>query len=328
MRFFSPKFRIISLAILTLLVVLSCAPELAKEPSRYTVTQIGPTWGRETVTPEMLELDSAKGGPSDAFKRLAHSVALITVPRGLGGSTAFYLGKFDGFSIVATASHVADAMSECVKAKNCEFRFVMSKFKKPAQMEELLGQWEQIDLALFSVTLDKDLEDELETSAGPMKFASKVERGTPLLTMGFGSLHNPSIELRSNQDEDCLVFSEAGKYKLLRFPKDRHAWVFLHGCDSSPGDSGSPIVDRNTGELLGLITGSSATGDSRVIERGFMDSLRDESKIPEAWATLGYGVPIDKIREVVRGLLPQAAKKLEPLDLLKWTLTRSALNLN
>jgi hypothetical protein len=93
-------------------------------------------------------------------------------------------------------------------------------------------------------------------------------------------------------------------------PGSYQAWSFANGCDVSHGDSGSAMVDRDSGDVVGIIwTGripkTPDIQDSKVLD----DLLRTQS--PRIWKELSYAVPAAKIREVLQRILNEDST-LEP----------------
>jgi len=72
-------------------------------------------------------------------------------------------------------------------------------------------------------------------------------------------------------------------------------WAFAVGCDASDGDSGSPIVTRDTGDIIGILWGA-APKTPIVQSSQSLDNMIKENS-PAIWKDLNYAVPAVKIKE-------------------------------
>ncbi len=250
--------------------------------------RLGDEWGKKAVT----QADLANATP--AFRRAALATA------NLGGGTSFYLGKFNGAHVMATNHHVMP--SDSCRSRTARFRLLGVN----AACESFLGTWPEIDLTLFTVRLNASDEVKLAPVAGNFRLHNDVSAGQKLLTIGFGTAGNPTGALMANQDSDCYVFSETGEYRQMADPDQFNpgsyrAWSFALGCDCSHGDSGSAIVDRESGQVVGIIW----TG--RIPKAREMQSSANLSKLFEekqeaVWNQLTYAVPAKKIGELLQRL--------------------------
>jgi hypothetical protein len=267
--------------------------DIASDPARAFATgddsyRLGDEWGKKTVTDEVLRQASV------AFRRAALATART------GGATGFYLGKFGNTHVMATNHHVFPNAWNCLN-RNVRFPFLNREFKCVAYF----GTWPEIDLSLFAIEVTR-AEDErlLAEVAGNFSFQTELTPGQELLTIGFGVAHNPNRLLVANQDSDCKVFSNRGEYRLMADPDEYNpgsyrAWSFANGCDVSHGDSGSAMVDRQTGRVVGIIwTGripKSADAQSSATLGQWLNT-----GAPQIWTELSYAVPASKIGEVLR----------------------------
>ena len=258
--------------------------------------RLGDEWGKIPVTAAVLQ----KATP--AFRRAALATAK------LGGGTAFYLGKFNGFHVMATNHHVCPAAYACL-SEHAEFPFLKLSLK----VNKYFGHWSDIDLALFAVEV-KTAEDEktLAKVAGNFAFKKDLTPGLDLLTIGYGVADNPNRVLVSNQDHDCRVFSAKNDFHFMADPDDVNpsdykAWSFANGCDVSHGDSGSAMIDRKSGEVLGIIWTGRIPKSSVVQSTAFLDHLL-VSQGPEVWSQLSYAVPASKIGEYLTTVAAQATQ--------------------
>lgn len=269
------------------------AAHASPDTDRY---QIGSEWGKRPVTAADI------GSGTRPFARAAMATAMYS------GATAFYLGKFDGHHIAATNHHVQNHMW-------CHGFLNFSMLGATVPCKKVLGHWPEIDLGLIEIEPGPREEALLAPVAGNFAFDRPLTPGMPLITIGHGIAENPSRRLMANQDSDCKVFSAEGDFRLLGDPDtvnpgSYQAWSFANGCDVSHGDSGSAMVDRDSGDVVGIIwTGqipkSPEIKDTRVLD----DLLRTQS--PAIWKELSYAVPAAKIREVLARVIATDAS-LDP----------------
>lgn len=253
--------------------------------------QIGSEWGKRAVRTENLE------GQSDSFRRAALATAR------LGGGTSFYLGKFNGHHMMATNYHVLP------KAELCGSRTaVFPLLNKRFACEKFYGNWPSIDLALFSIRVESTADEVvLSEVAGNFNYNVSLYPGQELITIGFGVFRNSERDLMANDDRDCKVFSAKEDYRFIADPDrinpaDYKAWSFATGCDVSHGDSGSAMVDRMTGEVVGIIWTTATNKDARIQDSSFLDEVLTRQS-PEVWTQLSYAVPAPKMREFLKDYL-------------------------
>jgi hypothetical protein len=262
--------------------------------------RIGDEWGKRPVTLESLQ--SAR----PAFRRAALATARV------GGATGFYLGTFHGAHVMATNHHVFSYERACLGGR---IRFPLLGVE--GICEKFLGTWSDVDLALFTIRVSDADAAKLESVAANFLFGEDVRAGQNLLTIGFGVAGNSSRQAMANEDSDCYVFSDAGDYHFMADP-DRwnpgsyRAWSFALGCDVSHGDSGSAIVDRESGSVVGIIwTGNIPKSPAAQSSQGLNEMFRNRSE--GIWTELSYAVPAKKIGEYLRsiaGSLPQEKRDI------------------
>ena len=249
--------------------------------------RLGDEWGKQAVTEEVLSRESA------AFRRAALATAKV------GGATGFYLGKIADRHLLATNHHVF------TRSGDCSHRTVVFPLQKLAvSCVEIFGSFPQIDLAIFSVQLNEAEANLLAPVAKNFSFESELSPGQELLTIGFGIASNPERQMVANQDRDCRVFSQRGDYRLMGDPDALNpgryqAWSFANGCDVSHGDSGSALVDRRSGDVVGIIWTGRIPKKRSIQSSAYLDSLL-ESNSEEIWSELSYGVPAAKIESFLK----------------------------
>ena len=264
--------------------------------------RLGDEWGKKPVKVE----DLAKASP--AFRRAATATARV------GGGTSFYLGKFNGQHVMATNHHVMPESSNCTWSR---VRFPL--LNVVGACDKYLGTWDEIDLTLFTVRLENPADEaKLAPAAANFQFREDIKQGERLMTIGFGVAGNPTGLLMANQDSDCYVFSKDAEYRLMADPDQFNpgtyrAWSFAIGCDVSHGDSGSAIVDRETGKVIGIIwTGRIPKSASAQSSRFLSEIFTSQSET--IWQELSYAVPARKMAEVLtratEGSMPEETRAL------------------
>lgn len=248
--------------------------------------QIGSEWGKKPV----LKADLAERSP--AFRRAALATARV------GGGTGFYLGKFGGFHWVATNHHVCPSAWRCVGGKAS-----FALLEKSYSVKQLVGHWTEIDLALLIIDVPSSDESMMAEVGRPFFWGESLDAGDPLLTIGYGVAGNPRRQLMANEDADCKVFSQRGEYRWMGDPDQYNpgeykAWSFSNGCDVSHGDSGSAMIDRESGQVVGIIWTGRIPKAKSIQNSGYLDQIfRQRSE--EIWQELSYAVPASKIHEVL-----------------------------
>lgn len=256
--------------------------------------RIGSEWGKKSVTVGQLESES------QGFRRMAMATGTFR------SATAFYLGRFNGKHIVATNHHVLEKESQCA-ANSVRFPWLELRL----QCESFIGSWTDVDLAFFSVkVLDAASEKKLEDVRGSFAFNEDVYTGQELLTIGFGFADNPLREMMANQDSDCKVFSERNDFHFMGDPDELNpgpykAWSFSNGCDVSHGDSGSAMVDRRSGKIVGIIWTGRIPKKTEVQDSAYLAKMLDkptDDLKKQIWSELSYAVPSKKMKEFLTTL--------------------------
>ncbi|OIQ17521.1 MAG: hypothetical protein BM556_12015 [Bacteriovorax sp. MedPE-SWde] len=83
---------------------------------------------------------------------------------------------------------------------------------------------------------------------------SKPIPGDKLILVGFGNgrASTTKYDVYVSNDDDCVYLSGN---KNVKIGKDITKNTFFIGCDTVQGDSGSAVINRVTGELIGLYFG-------------------------------------------------------------------------
>lgn len=276
---------------LSILFILSAQVALALPYGDEETYRTGDEWGKKPVVQQELSQKPV------SFQRAAYATAHV------GSATGFYLGQFNGYYIMATNHHVCPRESACL-GKSVNFPLLNLNFT----INKFFGHWSDIDLALFAIDVKTQEQSQVLTKvAANFAFNEHLHQDQELITIGFGIGGNLDRKMMANEDSDCRILSGYDEYKFLPDPDelnpaDYKAWTFIHGCDVSHGDSGSAMVDRKTGHVLGIVwTGripKSTTAQSSVaIEQ--MERQND----PALWKELNYAVPAIKMKDFFVELL-------------------------
>lgn len=250
--------------------------------------QIGDEWGKKFVDKDDLE-------PNTPMHRAAYATAR------LGGGTSFFLGEFDNQMILATNHHVCPGKRACIG-----YRAKFTLLGKEYKVTKHLGDWQDIDAALLVIDVPND-EDraELLSVAANFEMNEPLYKGQELITVGYGIAFNEQRKLVANRDSDCVVFSDEVRYipdpDRLN-PGDYDVWSFANGCDISHGDSGSAMVDRNTGKVVGIIWTGNIPKDPEVLKPDYLSRIY-KSDSEDVWKELSYAVAATAIGKKLRELL-------------------------
>jgi S1-C subfamily serine protease len=212
-------------------------------------------------------------------------------------ATGFVIGEKDGQILMATNHHVIEDQAFCDETK---VTFEILKIKG-LSCDKVLATDTTLDLTLFTVKgLNAADKPKLLEVMLPM---SKVEpkKGQNLLTVGYGFAGNDDGRLMVDQGHDCKTFSKDGDVRLLADPDTVNpgpykTWVFATGCDVSHGDSGSALVDRTTGEVVGLLSTGKIPKIESVRSSEYLKTMFDTDS-ESVWSELTYVVPFAKILE-------------------------------
>lgn len=272
--------------------------------------QLGSEWGKRRVWAQDLE------GKSAAFTRGAQAAAYLSV-----GATGFYLGRFNGVHVVATNHHVCPTAADCV-GETASLRLLGLRLR----VTGFLVSIKSIDFTLLAVEAPRGSEAKLARIARPFAFHQPVYRGQRLMTFGFGVAGNPQNYLVGNNDADCRVFSKNGDYRLMGDPDKFNpvgyaAWSFVHGCDISHGDSGSALLDRDTGAIVGILWTGRFPKKKRAQDSARLDEWFRAGS-PELWSELNYGIPSTIIGQKLQDAVYSSALPSQTKGVLAELLSR------
>lgn len=314
MRILAPVYKY------TLLLLLLCLingvasvwalPHISEIKGRFTDFPISGQytrgeWSRQIVTEEMFKEST------QVFQEAVLAAGMVAYRNSkdelIAHGSGFYMGNFNGHHVVATNNHVMDSQKTCSSA-----RFEMTGMDAVFFCDKFLGGWKEIDLAFFSInTSDLRTLHKLDDLGGmKFDFDARIYRGQELLTVGYGIEGNMGQKLTAVQDDECKVFS--GNQEFLQIkdpdtiePTKTNVWSFAHACDISHGDSGSMMLDRKTGDVLGIVWTGKFPVDPKFNSPDHLQTLLGMNMhLSETWTELNYAVPAPKIVQVLaRSLL-------------------------
>jgi len=267
----------------------------------YTLYQIGPTWDAKKLTSASLRERN-----DFLTTKVALSTIKISTPWALG--TGFFLGKINNQYLVATSAHVLKNVPTCFAIPVYgRFEFLDRSYR----CNSLIGIWPEIDLAIFTIKENKN--ENILGGLNPLEFdfSDPYVHGTPLMTTGHGNYSNADSDMTLKEDRDCMIYSKSGQFARVKKQvidkndnddQDKgisdQITAFATGCDISPGDSGSPLVNRDSQRVIGMIWSTSTPKPIKVTTDEYLDSLilglENQNDI---WLNLSYAVSTRTMRE-------------------------------
>jgi hypothetical protein len=171
----------------------------------------------------------------------------------------------------------------------------------------LVASWPEIDTSIFAIRVPRASEAALQRRALKFAFRGDVYPGQRLLTIGYGGHRNPFLKPMVDLGPDCRVFSGRNDFRFKLEPEyfetDRmQVWSLAHGCEASPGDSGSAILDRVTGEVVAILWATTPGRSARAQDSSYLSSLL-ESPNDDVWEQLNYAAPALKIFETINATI-------------------------
>jgi hypothetical protein len=260
--------------------------------------QIGSTWGKSIIKQDSLE------NSSPAIRRAAKATARVRL--GFGGATAFAIGQRGDQVLMATNHHVIGSEDQC---QNAGISFEMLGISS-LQCDRIIETSTDLDLTIF--TISGTTAEQVSKIVSVAKSFNKDEprKGRTLATIGYGVAGNPGQRnLMKGLDEDCKIFSPDGESRFMADPDEFNpgphmTWMFAIGCDVSHGDSGSAIVDRESGDVIGIVSTGKIPKDVKVRESTYLSGIYDAAS-EDVWKELTYAVPASKIWELLGSALEQ-----------------------
>lgn len=265
--------------------------------------QIGDAWNREPLE-SLSEL-------SENENRIYSSTVIGGLIREVDHSdhpklslysvgTGFLLRtKMKNRFIVATALHVLEDNAEKLSPqKACQemaWHFP-SGDKVYFHGKELLLKSKSLDFALCELNVPEkyhrfmsERELELEEELLP--------KDTSLITIGFGVFGNDRPgRAYIERSPDCRNFLP-GTEATIKAGR----WSLPTGCDASPADSGSAVLNSKTGRVAGVLWGTTMV--KRIISsEELMELSQKRSKHEILWSELSLMVPSSKIVQELKAL--------------------------
>jgi len=192
-------------------------------------------------------------------KQIENTV-LINVGSGdrMNRGTGFYIGKHNNRHIFITNAHVMGAN----KCRSAKITFINKNFgRSSADCDSILFSMyknEESDITVFTIS-GPDLENFIGEGLEIEWDESTIAR-TSLSQAGFGLKRVTKrdkltdFKMNLNIDSDCVVSSADNKlYNLENFSITN---TFFTGCDAAGGDSGSSLISKTTGKVVGLLWGT------------------------------------------------------------------------
>jgi S1-C subfamily serine protease len=256
--------------------------------------QIGSEWGKKPVSTKSSDFLN-----NPILRRAALATARV------GGGTGFYLGKFAGKHIIATNHHVCPNGFSCL---NTYAYFPLFGEKAKFLITYFYHTWDYVDLTLLQIDVPQDFEAKLINVGRNFAFDVPIYKGQKVLTVGFGMANNPHRAMVYNQDSDCVVFSKTNEFRLMADPDAYNpapykAWSFATGCDVSHGDSGSAVVDRTNGNVIGIVWTGKIPKSKEIQNSNYLIQNVFLKDSPEVWTELTYVVPAFHIKKAIQDTL-------------------------
>lgn len=257
--------------------------------------QIGPTWDKSEVTKDLLTTSNS------TLVRTAQATARLTVM--FSTSTGFVVGHKDDQVMLATNHHVIQSQKFCDETK---VAFEILNIKR-LHCDKVILTDTELDLTLFTIKglTEKDREKLLAVALPLSKHDPR--KGQNLITIGYGFAENKNRRLMVDQGPDCKTYSADNDIRFMADPDILNpgpykTWVFAVGCDVSHGDSGSAVVERSTGEVVGILSTGKIPKIARVRSSDFLKKIH-EGSTEEVWTELTYVVPFSKILDSYGNLI-------------------------
>lgn len=243
--------------------------------------QVGEFWSKEHISKAAPQSQSLKESVGEVGAR----------------ATLFYIGKINNKYWAITNNHVcSNKIINSVQSNRCDNQWIKFHYYKNKRGQSLSGLIKgvplvikSLDLALLEISFDN--LDTFKRAPKALKFSN--QRPYPhqeLISVGYGFHQNEYGSLMiEDKSFDCQVFSSDIRTTTdpdTQNPLDYKVSSFLHGCDVSHGDSGSPILDRNSYEVVGLLWSGKYPKSEKIAQRGF-----EKLEIEYLWQQLNYASP-------------------------------------
>ncbi|MCO4755085.1 MAG: trypsin-like peptidase domain-containing protein [Bacteriovoracaceae bacterium] len=246
-------------------------------------------------------------GQEAVIDNLIDNTVLINSKRdsGVNRGTGFYIGKQNGKHLFVTNAHVMNK-NECAGAS---ISFLNHNFRRSKGLckEVIFSHYtkENSDITVFSV--DDYYADMMRGSGLTIDWDFTPVAGMMLAFAGFGLKQAPrgrasnverglrNFTMLTSFDADCVVATESTMLYHLSSVSTKH--VFGTGCDAASGDSGSAVIDRASGEVVGLLFGST-NNYSWMPSSNFWNLVGTDS--PQLWSYGSFAISLTKLKEVFK----------------------------
>ncbi len=294
----------------------NCMSALLAEANCF---QLGDSWNK-------TELKDARG-----LSKLAPQ--LISALQGTAqfrlGASGILLGQFRDQWVMAAAYHMCSSNfgGMCKPfALSGDLRVLRISF----QAEQVIGYWPELDLILFTVVFHPNDESKLNGVGSNFDFHSKLKSGTQLVVAGYTAITGFSGNLPLSADSDCKILSGTAESRLMKdpdtvSPDPEKKWAFAIGCDIARGDSGGPVIDSQSGKILGLVwTGKTPTSDFAKSSLNLEKLQRDHD--PKVWSEVGYASSVLKIGETFKKLIKDPKAPVAQREIIRSILSGGMTN--
>lgn len=226
------------------------------------------------------------------IKNLIDHSALVNVSRrkGLNRGSAFYIGNHHGRELFLTNHHV---MSE-VECKNAKITMSFSNKKFTLSCKRVilsLFTEEDSDITVFETSRHENLNklkglkidfDWVPIAKTKLAFAGfGMKNRLSSSRTGYNNRKLKSFKLKLSMDDDCILLSPTNKTVEATDIYAKN--LLITGCDMASGDSGSALIDRSSGKVVGLVFGST---DSKFSISSF-DLQNKAGKLHEIFWQIG-----------------------------------------
>lgn len=210
--------------------------------------------------------------PGRQESRLLDSVVALEVPSPHGEPIAVGTGFFVAPGVVATCAHVvADSASELprrVVGRIASRSLVLELEARPERY--FLAPGDGLDLAFLEVT-----DAERRESPAALPLLDRLVIGDALWTHG-----HPSGMFRAGQSATFTY--EGTSARVFERPNSLHR---LRGAVVTAGFSGSPVLNRRTGCVAGMLTTADRTGSSHMVGAHELIARLDPGWCDSRWST-------------------------------------------
>jgi S1-C subfamily serine protease len=219
------------------------------------------------------------------------------------GASGVLLGKFQNQWIMASSYHMC-SQNVGGPCRPIMLRGSLRLLGIPFQGQEIIGYWPENDLMLFTVEFDASDEDKLVGVGQSFDFKSKLKSGSPLVAAGYTLINGFSGNLQINADSDCKILSQTGETRLIADPDSlrpdsEKKWAFAMGCDIARGDSGGPVIDKDTGKVVGLVWTAKNPTTAFARSSSNLEGLR-QAHDARLWTEAAYATSSLKMSETLR----------------------------